>query len=70
MQIIYIVIAANIGGDCSYTIDSVWKSERKAKKRCDELNSFGLDYLLEEFGCGLFMVEQKIMNQKLFDTQK
>ena len=36
---IYIVITAVSSGDTNYIIDSVWTSERKANKRCSELNA-------------------------------
>lgn len=43
-------------GDEHYHIDSIWTSERKAKKRRDELNN-DID-LLEDYGYGEFTVEQ------------
>ena len=63
-MLIYIVIAACIDGDNPYMIDSVWTSQRKAEKRCTELNSMGLDWLLENFCCGLFDVKQQIRDNK------
>lgn len=62
MKITYIVIACSEDGDNYYVIDSVQTSKRKADKRAAELNSKGLDYLLYNHGCGLFMVEQAINN--------
>ena len=59
-SLIYIVIACSIG-DSFYTIDSVWTSRRKAYKRCDELNSKGERWLMDNWSCGLFDVEQKII---------
>ncbi len=63
-MLIYIVIAACIDGDSNYIIDSVWTSHRKAEKRCKEINSMGLEWLLENFSCGLFDVERRIKNDK------
>lgn len=61
-KLIYIVVAAgNDRSDEHYIIDSVWTSRRKARKRRDELNKKGLEHLLDEYGCGLFDVEQKII---------
>ena len=58
--LIYIVIDARTdvdGIDVGYSIDSVWTSNRKAQKRCDELNA----KLKKEpiWGVGLYQVEQK-----------
>ena len=58
-KLIYIVIACSVDGDNYYRIDSLWTSSEKAKKRVKELNSKGLDWLLENWGCGLFDIEQK-----------
>lgn len=61
-KLIYIVAAAgNDRSDEHYIIDSVWTSRRKARKRCDKLNEKGLEHLLDEYGCGLFDIEQKII---------
>lgn len=59
-KLVYIVAAAG-SKDCDerYIIDSVWTSSRKAQKRAKELNSKGLEYLLETKTCGLFEVRQK-----------
>ncbi len=62
MKLTYIVIACCEDGDNYYFIDSVWTSSRKANKRVAELNSKGLDFLLNTYGCGLFVVEQAINN--------
>lgn len=58
MKLIYIVIAWSVSGDFGYDIDSVWTSEKKAYKRCKELNANGSEWLVENRGCGLFDVEQ------------
>ena len=61
MKLIYIVIDSRVddGINCGYHIDSVWTSERKAQKRCNELNK----ELEEEpiWGIGLYQVEQKFI---------
>ena len=61
--LIYIVIDSrkDDGAYNGYYIDSVWTSERKAQKRCDELNA-NLD---KEpiWGVGLYQVEQKWMQK-------
>lgn len=56
-KLVFIVIACSVDGDNYYRIDSLWTSSRKAEKRVEELNSKGLDWLLENWGCGLFDVE-------------
>ena len=50
------VICCAVNGDEYYHIDSTWTSYKKAVKRCEELNSKGLDYLMENYGWGLFEV--------------
>ena len=57
IRMVYIVICCCIPGDKYYDIDSVWTSERKAQKRCDELNAKGEEYLLDNYGNGLYGVE-------------
>ena len=59
-KLVYIVVAAG-NKDCDerYIIDSVWTSSKKAQKRAKELNSKGLDYLLDTKACGLFEVRQE-----------
>lgn len=52
---VYIVICCCCNGHEYYEIDSVWTSERKAEKRCDELNEKGEKYLIEKCGCGLYL---------------
>ena len=59
-KIVYIVIACAFG-DSFYHIDSVWTSSRKARKRCDELNSKGEQWLVDNWSCGLFDVELEII---------
>lgn len=49
------------GSDERYHIDSVWTSERKAKKRCKELNDN--EELREEYCYGLFSVEQQLLSK-------
>ena len=46
-------------GDERYHIDSVWTSERKANKRCEELNAEEKAEWREDYGFGLFSVEQQ-----------
>lgn len=60
MKIVYIVIACAFG-DGFYHIDSAWTSARKARKRCDELNSKGEQWLVDNWSCGLFDVELEII---------
>ena len=65
MNLIYIVIDSreDDGINNGYYIDSVWTSERKAKKRCDMLN----EKLLKEpeWGIGLYQVEQKFIRTRI-----
>ncbi len=59
-KLVYIVAAAGSDQcDECYIIDSVWTSNKKAQKRVKELNSNGLEYLLNTKACGLFEVRQK-----------
>lgn len=58
---VYIVICCCCNGDEYFEIDSVWTSERKAEKRCDELNEKGEKYLIEKCGCGLYEVRSEIV---------
>lgn len=71
-KLVYIVICdcplQNLGGgvmgcngDEHYHIDSVWTSERKAKKRCSELNSEENKEFREDYGYGLFNIDQQIL---------
>ena len=60
IKIVYIVIACAFG-DSFYHIDSVWTSLCKARKRCNELNSKGGQWLVDNWGCGLFDVELEII---------
>lgn len=69
MKLTYIVIACCVNGDSNYLIDSVWTSSRKANKRVTELNSKGSDFLMNIYGCGLFMVEQVINNIPRIKTE-
>lgn len=62
LRMVYIVICCCCPGDEYYEIDSVWTSERKAQKRCNELNAEGAEYLLENYGCSLYDVENKIIS--------
>lgn len=64
MIIVYIVIAHAPMSDFRYHIDSVWTSERKAYKRCDELNSEKKAEWREEHGYGLFNVEQNFISKR------
>lgn len=59
MILIYIVIACCENGDSWYRIDSLWTSSKKAEKRVEELNANGEQWLLDNWGCGLFDIEQK-----------
>ena len=61
MKLIYIVIDSRIedGVNCGYYIDSVWTSQRKAQKRCNELNQKLTDN--PEFGVGLYEVKQEFI---------
>lgn len=61
MKLVYIVISNNPMNDFRYNIDSVWTSERKAKKRRDELNSEEKSGWREEYGYGIFEVEQEFL---------
>lgn len=57
---VYIVIASTSprhNGDERYIIDGVYTSFRKAKKRANLLNAQGIDWLLDQYGCGLFNIE-------------
>ncbi len=38
-QIVYVVMYGGWAEGCPHVIDSVWTSEKKAKKRVEELNS-------------------------------
>lgn len=58
-KLVYIVIACCESGDDYYLIDSVWTSSRKAEKRAKELNKNGLEWLLDNYGCGFYQVELK-----------
>ena len=62
MKLVYIVIACSVDGDSYYRIDSVWTSNRKAVKRKNELNEKGLEWLLENWGCGLFDIEYEFIS--------
>lgn len=55
-RIVYSVICCAVNGDEYYHIDSTWTSLKKAEKRCEKLNSKGLDYLIEKYGYGLYEV--------------
>lgn len=55
-KIVYIVICCCNNGDEYYHIDSTWTNEKKAKKRCDELNSKRFDWL-QKYGWGFYGVE-------------
>lgn len=64
MRRVYIVIAAcsdRYNGDEKYIIDGVFSSEAKAKKRQEILNSRGLEWLIDNYGCGLFTVEVELI---------
>ena len=61
-RIVYSVICCAVNGDEYYHIDSTWTSHKKAEKRCKELNSKGLDYLMENHGWGLFEVVHQILS--------
>ncbi len=59
-RLVYIVIAACSdmhNGDEKYIIDGVFSSGAKALKRQELLNSRGIEWLLDNYGCGLFSVE-------------
>lgn len=57
---VYIVICSTIhNGDLQYYIDSTWTSEKKANKRMNVLNSVGKEGWREEYGYGLFNIEQQ-----------
>lgn len=61
-KLIYIVIDSRIddGINLGYHIDSIWTSEKKAKKRCEKLNRELEDDPI--FGIGLYEVEQKFIS--------
>ena len=61
-KLLYIVICCCENGDEYYHIDSIWTSSRKAEKRKEELNSKGLEYLLDNYGWGLFDVKQEFIS--------
>ena len=61
IRIVYIVICCCCNEDEYYEIDSVWTSERKAQKRCNELNAKGEKYLLDNYGSSLYDVEREII---------
>lgn len=63
IKFIYIVITNAPMNDFRYHIDSVWNSERKAKKRCDELNSDENEEWRDEYGYGLFEVTQEFISK-------
>lgn len=48
-------------GDEHFHIDSVWTSERKAKKRRNKLNSEDYKEFREDYGYGLFYIEQQVL---------
>ncbi len=62
-KLIYIVMSCCEDGDNYYLIDSVWTSQRKAIKRKEELNKNGLEWLLENKGCGFYNIEQKFISR-------
>ena len=63
MKLVYIVIANNPMTDFKYHIDSVWTSEKKATKRCDELNSEKKPKWLKKYGYGIFEVVQSCLSK-------
>ena len=62
-KLIYIVLANTVYANSDPIIDSLWTSEKKAQKRCNELNNKGLEYLTEECGCGLYDVILKRLSK-------
>lgn len=61
---VYIVMCYTIyNGDFPYYIDSVWTSERKAIKRMNVLNSIEKDGWREDYGYGLFVVENQYISK-------
>lgn len=63
-RVAYMVIACcNDTSDDYYKIDSTWTSKRKAEKRMRELNTKGIEYWLENWGCGLFNIEILIISK-------
>lgn len=70
---VYIVICycplENIGGNVMFGaeerfhIDSVWTSERKANKRCSELNSDKQREWREDYSYGEFFVKHKTLSK-------
>lgn len=62
-KLIYIVLANAVHSNSEPMIDSLWTSEKKAQKRCNELNNKGLEYLTEECGCGLYDVILKRLSK-------
>lgn len=62
-KIIYIVLANTVYSNSEPMIDSLWTSKKKAQKRCNELNSKGLEYLIDEYGCGLYDVITKRLSK-------
>lgn len=51
------------GAEERFYIDSVWTSERKANKKCSELNSDKRREWREDYGYGIFSVEPKTLSK-------
>lgn len=66
MKLVYIVITTALGNDFRYHIDSVWTSFKKAKKRCNKLNSDDLKEWREDYGYFLFDIETEPLRSKEF----
>ena len=72
MNLVYIVIcfcplerAENgrmFGSDENYHVDSVWTSRRKAHKRKKHINSDEKAEWREDYGFGIFEVQQEIVS--------
>lgn len=63
-EMVYIVITGTPYSDFKYHIDSVWTSERKAEKRCNELNSDAMTKWRDSYGYQPFVVEQEFIRTK------
>ena len=63
-KIVYIVICSAIyNGEFQYYIDSMWTSKQKADKRMNALNSVEKEGWREEYGYGLFDVDQQCVSK-------
>lgn len=56
-------VGVMFGAEERFYIDSVWTSERKANKKCSELNSDKQRGWREDYGYGVFSVESKTLSK-------